>query len=218
MLLPPHFVDFSGCADLATQPETNVWYRAIQTRYLPTPLKTGHTRLIPSRFNAANQAPPQQFRLLYLAETSQVALFEVRALLGSLFGYPGIMPVPTRSWANLDVSVSLQRIADMTSAGETDKLQTTLQELTGDWRSYQQRGVLGTMPAAPGGVAPTQELGARPQSASLPDGTPRFEGFITASSVLPVYRILVIFPDNLAASSSVKWQDPNTGDWKLIED
>jgi hypothetical protein len=218
MLLPPHFMDFSGCARLTTQPETNTWYRAIQVRHLPTPLRTGHTRLIPSRFNAANQPPAHQFRVLYLAETAQLAQFEVRALLGSPFGYPGMIPVPTRSWTSLDVNVDLRRVADLTASGETDELQTTLQELTGDWRGYRQRGILGTIPAGPSVDAPTQELGARLQNTSLPDGTPRFEGFITASAALPVCRILVIFPDNLDASSSVKWQDPNTGDWKFIEE
>jgi RES domain len=218
MLLPPHFIEFSGCASLATRPETNTWYRAIQLRHLPTPLKTGHTRWIPSRFNAATQPPAHQFRVLYLAETSQVALFEVRALLGSPFGYPGVISVPTRSWTSLNVSVNLRRVADLTVSVETDKLQTTIQELTGDWRGYRQRGLLGTVPAAAGVVAPTQELGARLQNVSLPDGTPRFEGFITASAALPVHRILVVFPDNVDASSSVRWQDPNTGIWKFIED
>src|SRR2546426_557428 len=141
MLLPPHFVDFAGCAGLVTRPESNTWYRAIQLRHLPTPLKTGHTRLIPSRFNAATQPRPKQFRVLYLAETYQVAQFEVRALLGSPFGYPGIVPVPTRAWMILNVSVNLQRVADLTLSAETDKLQTTVQELTGDWRGYRQRGV-----------------------------------------------------------------------------
>jgi hypothetical protein len=208
---PPHcFMKLAVVTSLGRTAESGTWYRAIQLSHLSTPLKTGHTRFIPSRFNAgAGAAPP--FRVLYLAENSMVALFEVSALLGSPAGYPGVVPVPSLAWVTMNVKVNLRRVADLTDPAETDKICTTAQELTGDWRAYQQRGTLGTV-TAPTGIAPTQHLGAA--LAAMPD----LEGFRTLSARLPYYKVLVVLPDNLDSSSSVEWQHPTTGQWSPITD
>jgi hypothetical protein len=148
---------------------------------------------------------------MYLAENPMVALFEVSALLGDPAGYPGVVPVSLNSWAVINVKVTLSRVADLTDPAETNQLNTTAQELTGDWRGYQQRQVLGSV-GAPIGIAPTQQLGAA--LAAIPD----LEGFRTLSAKLPCYRVLVVLPDNLDPNSSVQWQDPNTGQWSSIID
>ena len=89
--------------------------------------------MIPTRFNEGRTAWPQ-YEILYLAENPTVATFEVQALLGT----PG-SPVPnptTGAWVILDVSVKLQRIADLSHVSMSEVLlDTSAQELTGRWRS-----------------------------------------------------------------------------------
>jgi hypothetical protein len=43
----------------------------------------------------------------------------------------------------LNVDVQLQAVADLTQESQQQLLETTAQELTGDWRGYQQRSVTG---------------------------------------------------------------------------
>jgi RES domain-containing protein len=195
-------MNLSHCGSLPTQPETGTWYRAIQSHFLPTAHSTAHTKNFPSRFNEGAGANPR-YRILYLAENHQVALFEVQALLGSPATAGGVVPHPRSAWTILNVQVNLHQVADLTDDTQHGKrrLATSAQELTGDWRGYRLRS-LSTSVKGPTGVAPTQELGAA--LFAVPDP----EGFRAVSAKLPDQMILVIFPDKLHANSSVKFFDP----------
>lgn len=133
-----------------------------------------------------------------------MALFEVQALLGSPTHPGGIIPHPRQTWTVLNVDVQLQTVADLTQESQQQLLETTAQELTGDWRGYQQRSPA-TSVSQPVGVAPTQFLGAALFA------VPGLEGFRTLSAKLPYYSNLVIFPQKLQPGSQVVFSDPATG-------
>jgi len=190
-----------ACSALKVGPETRVWYRALEPGYLPTALRTAQTKIYPSRYGAgANALRP--FEVLYLAEDHQVALYEVRALLGAPFAKAGVVvvPNPLKPWTILNVRVTLQKIADLTRASEQDLLDTTAQELTGDWEGYQERKPHDSV-NKPVGIAPTQALGQALYD--LPD----LEGFRTISARLPARMILVVFPAKLLPGSEIVFSD-----------
>ena len=193
----------SSVSSLKTAPESRTWYRALQTHFLPTALSTNHTKTVASRFSGASPGSPG-FEVLYLAENHLVALLEVQALLGSPTTPGGVVALPHSSWTVLNVSVTLQAIADLTDVSAQKTLEMTAQELTGDWLGYRQRGP-GTSVKAPIGLAPTQELGA------ALNGVPGLEGFRTLSAKAPYQEILVIFPKKLQTGSRVSWVNPLSG-------
>src|SRR5689334_23586017 len=96
-------------------PESRIWYRAVQTHFLPTALSTRHTRTISSRFSGATPASPG-YEILYLAENHAVALLEAQALLGSPTTPGGMVPHPHSTWTILNVSVRLQAVAELSDA------------------------------------------------------------------------------------------------------
>ena len=198
-------MNLAYCYRLPVRREKGVWYRALQLRFLSSAASTAYTKKISSRFNVGKGANPQ-YRILYLAENQQVALFEVQALFGSPMTPGGIVAQPRSAWAVLNLPVDLQQVADLTAAVQhgPKKLETSAQELTGDWRGYQLRS-LATSITGPTGVAPTQELGAALYA------VPDLEGFRTYSAKLPDQMVLVVFPDKLQAGSFVEFIDPATG-------
>lgn len=209
MTAAPCYIRLAACSTLRTRAEVNTWYRAVRLPHLGTALSTAHTLDVSGRFHFGS-ATALSFPVLYLAENPMVALFEVRALLGSPTGSPGVVPSPTHPWAVINVAIDLQKIADLTDPRETAKLGTTTQELTGDWRGYDLRRGIGTVPE-PTGLAPTQQLGAALYS------VPELEGFLTPSAPLAYHRNLIVFPDKLQPASTVRWQDPTTGQWHDVD-
>ena len=176
-------MNLAGCARLERLPLTGTWYRAIQPQHWPTQdpqVLYTYTRVIPTRFSAG----ADQFTLLYFGENHLVALFEVRALLGSL---TQPVPHPRQTWVTLNAAVQLQSVVDLTQEAEQAKIGTTTQELTGAWT--------GSPP--PVRLAPTQELGAALYA------EPDVEGFRTISPQVPYFQILVVFPDKLRPGSRV---------------
>jgi RES domain-containing protein len=201
-------MNMSATSSLPTSPETAIWYRAIQPHFLTTALSTSHTKTIPSRFNIGASAAPQ-FEILYLAENHMVALFEVQALLGSPLSSGGVVPHPRRAWTILNVTVNLQSIVDLTASASQTILDTTAQELTGDWRGYQLRGVHSSV-TGPSGSAPTQDLG------SALFNTAGVEGFRSLSAKLSDQMVLIVFPQKLKPGSSIQFLDPTTGQTRSI--
>jgi RES domain-containing protein len=151
-------VNLSACSALARGPEAGVWYRAIQPQHWQTALSTVQSKVIPSRFNAGPTASPQ-FEILYLSENHTVALFEVEALFGSPWQPTGLLiSNPKQAWIIINVTVRLQNVADLTQVSQQNLLGTMAQELTGDWRGYQQRN--STMSVSqPVGIAPLTRVG-----------------------------------------------------------
>jgi hypothetical protein len=161
----------------------------------------------PSRYNGGPLAQPP-FEILYLAEDPLVAFFEVQALYGS--PYQGYAPNPRKPLISLNVTVNLRRISDITPHGFHRTLETSAQELTGDWYGYQQRRQgIGSIPWSTG-LAPTQELGAAMYN------VPALEGFRTTSAKVPDRKILVVFPQKLLIGSFVEFPNPITGNPDII--
>ncbi|HEY7336881.1 MAG TPA: RES family NAD+ phosphorylase [Bryobacteraceae bacterium] len=186
-------MNLTVCAGLPTIREVGTWYRAVEPRYLPGALATAHTSTYTGRYH------PGGFQILYLAENHDVALCEVGAIFGSPFKRGGIIPNPSSSWIVLNVTVSLQAIVDLTDPAKTHlPLNTTFQELTGDWEGYGSRGPY-TRVKNPTGVAPTQDLGRELWNCG------GFEGFRAVSAKRPCNEVLAVLPQRLKAGSFVKY-------------
>jgi RES domain-containing protein len=197
-------VNLRACRSLSTSGLTGTWYRAIELRFWSSLLSTNHTTTTPSRFNAGNPGRPG-FEILYLAEDHEVALFEVGALMGSPFPGGTIMPNPKNHWIIINVQARLGRIADLTELSQRRLIDTTVQELTGDWQGYTFRDSHEKLAAPHWTNVPTQRLGrALHQVRDL-------EGFLTYSTPVPMRRNRVIFPRKLRRGSFVRFENPVTG-------
>lgn len=198
----------ASVSSIQLAPESRTWYRALKTDFLPTALSTRHTRTTKSRFSGAG-LQSSGYEVLYLSENHLVALLETGALLGSPLLPGGIVPHPHETWTTLNVSVSLQRVADLTDPAIQSLLEITAQELTGDWMGYRLRGP-GTTVKGPSGLAPTQEPGAALYE------VPFLEGFKSISAKAPYHQILAVFPEKLLPGSGLSWFNPLTGVTEVI--
>jgi hypothetical protein len=191
-------MNLKACAILPTLPEVGTWYRVVDPQYLTLALQTSHTISYPSRFSEGQLGKPP-FEILYLAENHMVALFEVEALFGSSLNPGRTVANPARPWVILNVQVSLKSVVNLTDVAAAHvPLQTTAQELTGDWRGYISRNP-GTKVQQPTGAAPTQDLGAALYGAG------KYEGFRTLSAKLPYNEILAVFPKRLQGGSFIRY-------------
>jgi hypothetical protein len=188
---------------LARRPLTGPWFRAIRPQFFQTALAFAHTTTIPGRFNGGSIQHPG-FPVLYLAEDQIVALFEVDALLGSPLPGKSFLPNANQPWTTVPVDVRLSRVVDLNRVSQRRLIETTVQELTGDWRGYLLRN-----PNQPFGPpywtnVPTQRLGAALHAVK------GLEGFLTYSAKVPTRRNLVIFPTKLRKGGYVRFTDPAT--------
>jgi RES domain-containing protein len=188
---------------LSTIPVSSLWYRAVRPVHVSTALATAHTAWVPGRFNAGRPGRPG-FPVLYLAEDPVTPLFEVGALVGSPLPGGVSLPVPGVVWHVVHVTVTVSAVVDLADTTTLAALDTSIQELTGDWRGY------GFRPAAPPGPpywtdVPTHRLGHVLAAAA------GIEGFVTYSARFPTRRNLVLFRNSLLPTSSVVGTDPGTG-------
>jgi hypothetical protein len=196
-------VNLAACRNLDLGPETARWYRAVRLEHLHNAIKTAHTKDTRSRFSAGPDANPR-FEILYLTETPIVAQFEIGALAGDPLVVGGILTAPG-SFAIVHVEVVLQRVADLTLVSWQDLIETTVQELTGDWRGYHDRTTGRAPVREPVGTAPTQDLGQ-----ALFE-VPGIEGFRTVSAKMPYHPNLVIFPEKMFKGSRLVFRDDRAG-------
>jgi len=160
------------CSTLPTRLLTGTWFRATTNQYLSKLLQTSYSRGKASRFyHGQIKTKLPEYETLYLAQNQFVALKEVEALLGS-----HLQPI----------EVQLQRVVDLTEQSVQEQLETSVQEITGDWKAYSPR------------LAPTQNLGL-----ALFQRTPRIEGFLVASARVPTSSNLIVFPSRLLRKSLV---------------
>lgn len=193
---------------LTPRPAVGVWYRAVRVIHFRTTLSFAHTASIPSRFNPGH--PRTGFPILYLTEDPITALFEVNAVLGGPLPNSAFVPNPSihagnQHWVPVQVDVQLTRIADLTLASQRRIVDTSAQELTGDWRGYTLRNPTPRVAAPYFTNVPTQRLGV---------GLFRvrgLEGFLTYSARNPVRRNLVVFPTKVRKGNWVRFTDPTTG-------
>jgi hypothetical protein len=181
----------SACRRLALGPLTGTWYRAIRQEHWETRLSARHTITATGRFSVGSPENPA-YQILYLAQDHQLALFEVRAVLGSP---KAPIPDPQMTWTVLPLTVSLEAVADLTDPTEQRRIGTSAQELTGKWDLYEQSG-----------RAPTQQLGA-----ALFE-LPGLEGFLVPTAIPGIpSKNLVVFPEKLTARSRIEYRDPKSG-------
>jgi RES domain len=146
-----------------------------------------------------------QFDLLYFAEDPQTALFEVQAMLGSPHVPGGAIAHPRRTFTIINAMILLGDACDLTIVSSAQvPLDTSAQELTGDWDGYQLRATSLTSVAGPTGIAPTQALGQALFNTGI-------EGFRSISAKVPYTKTLIVFPDNLKPGSSIVYVDPRNG-------
>jgi hypothetical protein len=177
----------------------------LHPKYLANPLATAHTRTHPTRFNPGTPPDPA-FEILYLAEDAVVALFEVQALLGSAYAGAAFVANPAGGpWTTLDVQVNLQAVADLTRSSSLAIIDSSVQELTGDWRAYALRHPARPRGGTNGSDVPTQRLGRQLVR------VPGVEGFLSYSARVATRRILMIFPGQLLPGSRLRYKDPVTG-------
>jgi hypothetical protein len=99
------------------------------------------------------------------------------------------------------VTVSLTAVADLTDAAQLQLIDTSVQELTGDWIGYGFRNPQPNTTPPYFTAVPTQQL------AHAVHGTGMVEGFLTYSARVPTRRNLVVFPANFQAGSSLRYTD-----------
>ena len=177
-----------GVSKLVLRPIFDAWYRAIPSIHWSTALSTRHSTKTISRFGSGG-ADGKRVEILYLAENHAVALHEVGDLLGPPAGPIANPRAPKISL--LDIGVRLQSVVDLTQPAHLNRIQTSLQELTGAWEEIY-----------PPGLAPTHKLGAALFAAE------NVEGFLTLSSKMPRCKTLVVFPQKLRAESELLFKDP----------
>jgi hypothetical protein len=187
-----------NCGIVNPSPWGGTCYRAITPQYVATALTTAHTSTISSRFSSGS-IPHPQFEILYLAENPILAMFEVQAMLGSWHGVN--VPNPQIFVTMLSVQVKLASIADLTTPANLKTIDTTIQELTGDWQGYALRNPIQPNRPPYFSDVPTQQLGF------ALDKVPGLEGFVTYSAKVPDRKNLVLFPKKLVPPSSVVYLD-----------
>jgi RES domain-containing protein len=181
----------SSCGKLTLSPHSGYWYRAIRQEHWHSRLSARHTKTLTGRFNAGSVTNPT-FQVLYLSQDHQLALFDVRALLGNP---ESPFPDPRSTWTALNLKIVLQAVADLTSPVQQKLIGISDQLLTGKWDQYKRSG-----------QAPTQLLGA-----ALFD-VPKLEGFLVPTAVSGISGTnLIVFPEKLARGSSIEFRNPVTG-------
>lgn len=197
-----------------------IWFHAYTTGRAGRALRgTPRGSLRPSgfprtRFNPGDLVDPN-FETLYLALDPETALFEKRAWLGNPYGGPSER-LPSETFARTAVltsEVSLRSVVDLTDPTVQTLLETTAQELTGDWAGYERRGAEDSAITVrrPIGMAPTQQLGWELFSKA------GIQGIKTISAQVPTTCSIVVFTHKLPPGS-LTWHDPNTGRWESYPD
>ena len=188
-------MNLGAAAGLPRKPEHGVWHRAIPAPYVRQPLGSGFRR---GRFNAVHgNLPP--LKLLYFAATPSVAAFEVGAMLGSPWPGETAASNPARGdLATVTFDVTLSEVADLTEHRNLTIMETSVQELTGDWRGYEDRPHLPPLEAPHWTNVPTQRLGFELSRSG------ELEGFITWSARVPWERVLVVFAERLRPNSRLQ--------------
>ena len=101
-------------------------YRSSQLRHLRT-----LTSSLGALHSANRYSVPEMSHALYLADGPDQAMRESTRAYQNDFGANAIVP----AYAIFPVTVDLEKVLDLTDESTQDALETTLMELTGDWRA-----------------------------------------------------------------------------------
>ena len=167
---------------------SSTWYRAVPGRYAP--LAFHHTSKAITRFGSALS----RYFTLYFAADPQTALLEVEAVVAA-HSPPQAHQIRPNAYTIWPISVVLNNVIDFGDPGCRRAVETSAQELTGDWRA--QRPLAGSPPVVRSRAsdAPTQQLGAALENDL------GVEGFLTPSAKVPTVSNLVIFPHRVHIDS-----------------
>ena len=167
----------------------STWYRATLGPYAP--LEFGHTSLATTRFGAARS----RYFMLYLAADPATALLEVEAVVAT-HNPPQTHNLQPGVYTVWPISVALDNVIDFGDPSCRSAVETSAQELTGDWRAT--RPIAGSPPAvrSRASEAPTQRLGAALERSI------QVEGFLTPSAKAPAISNLVVFPHRVHIDAS----------------
>ena len=153
------------------------WYRSVEKGYQFDPPLVNRNN---TRFNGGN------LQVIYFAPDQVLARFEARDVLGHWFG--DAVPSPRERHVVVEYSIDLGSEPTIVDArpAQLAAVETTVQEMTGDWRSYPWEGA----------NAPTQDLANAIHA--HPD-TPL--GLIAPSARNPKQNNLILFADRLPPRS-----------------
>ena len=169
-------------AAIARTPLTeSTWYRA--TPVSRAPLEFHHTSRATTRFGAARS----RYFILYFAADPATALLEVEAVVAT-HNPPQTHHLRPRAYTIWPVTVALDNVIDFGDPRCRSVVETSAQELTGDWRTRHPSAGTPPVVRSRASEAPTQRLGeALEYSAGV-------EGFLTPSAKAPAISNLVVFP------------------------
>lgn len=132
-------MNLAGLRLLARMPLTGTWYRAVRPEHLETALGYEHSAVIPGRFTSGEPGRSGA-AVLYLADTPEVALFEVGVILGAPRSGRTTVPNPGAGiWAVVPVRVVLSVVFYLSDPPQLTHIETSEQEMTGDWFGYRER-------------------------------------------------------------------------------
>lgn len=193
---------------LPTLPRQSVpgpWTRVLAHKYtvltppgspagtLPDPLWSGGASIRGARFT-----PIGGFESIYLATDPITALLEVSLVFQNPNAPPFTMATPP--WVIFAVVGVVTETLDLCDASIQSTLNTTMQELTGDW-SYSQSLYLNNQ----GPIPPTQVLGQAAYDSGM------FTGIRYPSAKQPQSSCLLVFPNRIALNGQtyLNVYDPN---------
>lgn len=150
---------------------------------------------IGAKWNGARYTPKGSFQTLYLAEDPITALYETKAVQRHPAGDFAATKIWPMAYIAASVSVTLLDVTESEDGGRAiSVLGTSIQELTGDWETYNARDQ----------ESPTQQLGR----ACFDSG--RFRGIRYLSSKNPGSNghCVAIFPERLLPDEFIEVFDP----------
>ena len=169
-------------ADLGLLAYTGTAFRAVNLRYLDTPLSAVGSIKTGGRYN-----PKGAFEVLYLAENATTTLVEVEFAASSGGRFEA---QPKDPYVVFSVQFKLQQVLDLHSPENLERLELLTDDLTQPWRLKQARGkdIL------------THRIGAKLFEAG-------HEGFKYPSATDGTVN-LAVFPANLKAESylEISWE------------
>lgn len=173
------------------------WYRAVTIRHRRTPLGVGRGA---SRYKSLAAT----YSLVYLAQSPDLALLEVQALVRSNH-ISSPLSVAVGSYFVAPIQVKNIKVVDFGDPVNRGTIEASIQEMTGDWRSYAATLTHGNPPYVRANVrqasAPTQDLGQVVSNQGI-------HGVLAPSVYEPVLSNLIVCVDNFYTDPTANTIDP----------
>ena len=125
--------------------------------------------------------------MLYFAADPATALLEVEAVVAT-HNPPQTHNIQPSAYTVWSVSVALNNVVDFGDPDCRSVVETSAQELTGDWRTRHPAAGSPPVVRSRASEAPTRQLGVALER------SPSVEGFLTPSAKAPAVSNLVVFP------------------------